>query len=233
MAVPTWIPTGSPDVEKMLGSGEPSGAVLPVLRLSPFKLAHMGGAGGPEPGGRGVEPGIFTTNRGPTRFLSLALEGLIMTGTRFIRPGRPAGRKVASTHHVHHHRAASRRDGAPAKTTTHPSRVVCGRSGHRGRSALGPPAGGHASSCGRHRTGPVPRPPPCRRSRCRAGCRGSRGSASPPASPDLHGRVPLPVPGTAAASSFSARQPVSALVRKTPARSVPSSPPAARRGPAA
>ena len=37
MAVPTWMPTGSPSVEKMLGSGEPSGATLPVLYLSPFR----------------------------------------------------------------------------------------------------------------------------------------------------------------------------------------------------
>ena len=37
IAVPTWIPTGSPDVEKMLGSGNPSGVVLPVLYLSPLR----------------------------------------------------------------------------------------------------------------------------------------------------------------------------------------------------
>ena len=37
MAVPTWMPTGSSGEEKMLGSGEPSGAILPVLYLSPFR----------------------------------------------------------------------------------------------------------------------------------------------------------------------------------------------------
>ena len=37
MAVPTWMPTGSSGVEKMLGSGEPSGVVLPVLYLSPLR----------------------------------------------------------------------------------------------------------------------------------------------------------------------------------------------------
>ena len=35
-AVPTWMPTGSPSVEKMLESGVPSGATLPVFYLSPF-----------------------------------------------------------------------------------------------------------------------------------------------------------------------------------------------------
>ena len=37
MAVPTWMPTGSPLVEKTLGSGAPSGVTLPVLYLSPFR----------------------------------------------------------------------------------------------------------------------------------------------------------------------------------------------------
>ena len=37
MAVPTWMPIGSSGVEKILGSGEPSGAVFPVLYLSPLR----------------------------------------------------------------------------------------------------------------------------------------------------------------------------------------------------
>ena len=37
IAVPTWMPSLLNSVEKMLGSGFPSGVSFPVLYLSPFR----------------------------------------------------------------------------------------------------------------------------------------------------------------------------------------------------
>ena len=37
IAVPTWMPSLLKSVEKMLGSGFPSGVTFPVLYLSPFR----------------------------------------------------------------------------------------------------------------------------------------------------------------------------------------------------
>jgi hypothetical protein len=41
MAVPTWMPSRLNSVEKMLGSGLPSGVSLPVLYLSPLSQSTV------------------------------------------------------------------------------------------------------------------------------------------------------------------------------------------------
>ena len=153
------------------------------------------------------------------------LSGLVLVAVEAFDPDRIECLKVALAHPsegqpIEPGVVGDEADHTPAVSSAM-RRPPYGRSEHRDRLAPDPQAGARTASSGRLPKARVPHQPPYRQSRYRAGCRGSRGSAFP-ASPAPRGRVLPPALERAADWVIRGSHPVSALVRKMPARSIPS-----------